>query len=80
MPILRYFITVGIALTLALFALSNYLEPATSTAGARVSVTPTTASLVHLAPSPTKPIQPQVAEVKPAPVKPAHTKASHRSR
>jgi hypothetical protein len=80
MLILRYFITVGIALTLGLFALGNYLEPAASTAGARVAVAPTTASLVHFAPSPTKPVQAKAAEVKPAPTKPAHGKLAHRSR
>jgi hypothetical protein len=52
MPLLRYFITVGIILTVGLFALSSYLEPVASDAGARVSVVPTTASLLYFAPQP----------------------------
>ena len=51
MPLFRYFITVGAALTVALFAISAYLEPAQSDAGARVSVAPTTATLLHFGPS-----------------------------
>jgi len=54
MPLFRYFITVGTALTASLFALHAYLEPIASDAGARVTVAPTTASLVYLAPSPKK--------------------------
>jgi hypothetical protein len=52
MPLFRYFVTVGTVLTASLFAVSAYLEPVSSDAGARVSVAPTTASLMHFAPSP----------------------------
>jgi len=54
MPLFKYFLTVGTVLTLGLFALSAYLEPVTSVAGARVSVAPTTTSLLVLVPSPHK--------------------------
>ena len=47
MPVLRYFVTVGALLTFGLFALSAYLEPTSTDAAARVSVSPTTASLVY---------------------------------
>jgi hypothetical protein len=47
MPLFRYFVTVGALLTLGLFALSAYLEPTSSDAAARVSVSPTTTSLVY---------------------------------
>ena len=50
MPLFRYFLAVGALLTLGLLALSAYLEPASRDAAARVSVTPTTASLAHIAP------------------------------
>ena len=50
MPLFRYFITVGTVLTVGLFALSAYLEPASMVAGARVSVAPTTATLLSFAP------------------------------
>jgi hypothetical protein len=50
MPLLKYFLTVGTVLTAGLLALSAYLEPQSSGVGARVSVTPTTASLVHVGP------------------------------
>ena len=45
MPVFKFFLTVGTVLTSALFALNAYLEPVSSTSGARVSVAPTTASL-----------------------------------
>jgi hypothetical protein len=83
MPLLRYFVTVGALLTAGLFALSAYLDPAASDAKARVSVAPTTASLIALAPSPIKPTQIKTSEVDPAPpapVKPTHAKVSHKSR
>lgn len=54
MPLLRYFITVGTILTLGLFALSSYLEPVASDASARVSVAPTTTSLLYFAPQQVK--------------------------
>jgi hypothetical protein len=54
MPLLKYFVTVGAFLTLGLFALSAYLEPNSTDAGARVSVTPTTASLVLVGPTQSK--------------------------
>jgi hypothetical protein len=52
MPLLRYFLTVGTILTFGLFALNAYLEPVSSDAAARVSVVPTTTSLLYFAPSP----------------------------
>ena len=52
MPLFKYFVTVGTLLTLGLFALSAYLDPVTADKGARVSVSPTTASLVTIAPQP----------------------------
>lgn len=55
MPLFRYFITVGTILTVGLFALSAYLEPVSSDAGARVSVAPTTATLLSFAPPAKKP-------------------------
>jgi hypothetical protein len=55
MPLFKYFVTVGAFLTLSLFALSAYLEPTSTAAGARVSVTPTTASLVVVGPAQSKP-------------------------
>jgi len=51
MPLLKYFFTVGTILVFGLIALSAYLEPVSSDAAARVSVAPTTASLVYLAPT-----------------------------
>jgi hypothetical protein len=51
MPLLKYFVTVGVLLTLGLFALNAYLDPASTDGAARVSVTPTTASLVLIAPT-----------------------------
>jgi hypothetical protein len=53
MPLARYFLTVGTALTAGLFLLNAYLEPASSGAAARVSVAPTTTSLLYL-PLPTQ--------------------------
>jgi hypothetical protein len=47
MPLFRYFVTVGALLTLGLFWLSTYLEPTSTDAAARVSVSPTTASLLY---------------------------------
>jgi hypothetical protein len=83
MPLLKYFIAVGAVLTIGLLWLSSYLEPVASEAGARVSVTPTTASIVAFAPSSVKPIQIKTSAVDVAPpqrVKPTHVKVSHRSR
>jgi hypothetical protein len=54
MPLFKYFVTVGALLALGLFALSSYLEPTSTDAAARVSVTPTTASLVYVAPTHSK--------------------------
>jgi hypothetical protein len=51
MPLFKYFVTVGALLTVGLFALSAYLDPGSSDAAARVSITPTTASLVSIAPA-----------------------------
>jgi hypothetical protein len=50
MPLFKYFVTVGAFLAVGLYALSAYLEPTSTDAAARVSVTPTTASLVYVAP------------------------------
>jgi hypothetical protein len=50
MPLFKYFVTVGAFLAVGLYALSAYLEPTSTDAAARVSVTPTTASLVSVAP------------------------------
>jgi hypothetical protein len=47
MPLLRYLVTVGAVLTLGLVWLSAYLEPTSTDAAARVSVSPTTASVLH---------------------------------
>jgi len=85
MPLLRYFVTVGAVLIIGLYALSAYLEPAASVASARVSVAPTTASLLYFNAnqvrlSEVKPSKIEPIDVKPAPVKPTHVKASHRSR
>jgi hypothetical protein len=55
MPLLKYFVTVGAALTIGLFAVSTYLEPASSSQTAKVSVTPTTASLLHFGAPPAPP-------------------------
>ena len=52
MPLIKYFVMVGTLLTLGLFALSAYLDPVTTDKAARVSVSPTTASLVPVAPQP----------------------------
>jgi hypothetical protein len=54
MPLFKFFVTVGALLTLGLFALSAYLEPTSTDAAARVSVTPTTASLVYVGPAQAK--------------------------
>jgi hypothetical protein len=51
MPLFKYFVTVGAVLTLGLFALNAYLDPGSNDGAARVSVTPTTASLVLIAPA-----------------------------
>ena len=50
MPLFKYFLTVGTILLSALLVLSAHLEPVSSDQAARVSVAPTTASLVYLAP------------------------------
>jgi hypothetical protein len=55
MPLFKYFVTVGAFLTLGLFALSAYLTPNSPNGPARVSVAPTTASLVTVGPAPSKP-------------------------
>jgi hypothetical protein len=85
MPLLRFFVAVGGVLTIGLFALSAYLEPVASAAGARVSVAPTTSSLLafnatQFTPNPVKATPIKTSDVKPAPVKPTHVKVSHRSR
>ena len=47
MPLLRYLVTVGAVLTLGLVWLSAYLEPTSTDAAARLSVSPTTASVLY---------------------------------
>jgi hypothetical protein len=54
MPLLKYFLAVGTVLTFGLFALSAYLEPVPVQGPVRLSVAPTTATLVPLAPTPKK--------------------------
>ncbi len=54
MLLLKYFLVIGTVLTLGLFALSTYLEPVPAQAPVRLSVAPTTATLVPLAPGPKK--------------------------
>ncbi len=49
MPLLKYFLTVGTALTVGLFVLSAYLEPTPADTAAKVSAAPTTASVLHFA-------------------------------
>jgi hypothetical protein len=58
MPLLGYFLTVGAALIAALLAASPYFESRSPSAGARVSVNPTTASLYIPPPPPPKSAQP----------------------
>jgi hypothetical protein len=75
MPLLRYLLAVGTALTAALFAASTYLESQAPSAAARVSVSPTTASL-YIPPPPAKPVTAASAtaaslSVTPPPVKPS---------
>jgi hypothetical protein len=50
MPVLKYFLTMGPALTLGLFLLSAYLGPAAPDSAAKVSKTVTTASIMKLEP------------------------------
>ena len=52
MPVLKFFIAVGALLTFGLFALNAYLEPIPADAPVRVSITPTTATLLSFAPTP----------------------------
>ena len=55
MPLLKYFLTVGAVLTVGLFVLNAYLEPEPSDAAAKVSVAPTTATLLSFDPAPAPP-------------------------
>ena len=57
MPLLGYFLTVGAALIAALLAVSPYFESKAPSAGARISVNPTTASL-YIPPPPPKSVEP----------------------
>ena len=78
MPLLSYFVTVGAALIAVLYVASSYFESKTPTAGARVSVTPTTASL-YIPPLPPQPVQAAATAAAsldfgpPAPQKPSKT-------
>jgi hypothetical protein len=81
MPVLRYFVIVGAVLTAALFAASAYLESRTSTAAARVSVAPTTASL-YIPPARLQPVSAvsdtsASLDLAPAAAKPPVKKARH---
>jgi hypothetical protein len=74
MPLFKYFLTVGTVLAAGLFALSAYLEPTPREGAAKVSVGPTTTSLLYFAPTPTEPIHLSAAKpVNPSPSKPAKT-------
>ena len=72
---MRYFLTVGTLLTAGLLVVSAYLEAQTTDAAARVSVTPTTASL-YIPPARPQPVStiadamPALAAPTPAPAKP----------
>lgn len=72
MLILKYFLTVGTALTLGLFALSSHLGPSGSVAVHAA----TTASLPTVVPTP-QPAKASLA-VDPAPKKPAKSTSSRR--
>jgi len=54
MPLFKYFVVVGAALTLGLFALSASLEPRPSDAAARAATSSVTSSLLYFGPSPSK--------------------------
>ncbi len=51
MPLFRYFLAVGTVLAVGLVALSAYLEPQPSSAGARMSVSSKTTSLLYFGPA-----------------------------
>jgi hypothetical protein len=55
MPLLKYFLAVGTVLMVGLFAINAYLEPEPSDAAARVSVAPTTATLLTFGTAPSPP-------------------------
>jgi hypothetical protein len=57
MPLLKYFITVGTVLVVGLLAISAYLEPNPSETAARVTVAPTTATLLHFGPAIVPPLK-----------------------
>jgi hypothetical protein len=57
MPLLKYFLTVGAALTVGLFVLSAYLEPTPADTAAKVSAAPTTASVLYFAAPAAAPIK-----------------------
>jgi hypothetical protein len=76
MPLLKYFLIVGTILTAGLFALSAYFEPQASATGAHVSVTPTTASLVAIAPAAPATVAQTTVPVAPPPQK---TRSKHKA-
>jgi hypothetical protein len=78
MLILKYFATVGTVLTVAVLALSAYLEPSKSDAPARMPGSTTTASLFVAAPKsqPQAISDPGVSQPKVA-AAPASTHSSH---
>ena len=51
MPIIGYFLSVGMGLFLGLVALSAYLDPGVAERGAKLSMAPTTASVLSAKPS-----------------------------
>jgi hypothetical protein len=57
MPLLKYFLTVGAALTVGLLVLSAYLEPTPSDTAAKVSAAPTTASVLNFAAPASAPVK-----------------------
>ena len=79
MPLLSYFVTVGAALIAALYVASSYFESKAPSAAARVSVTPTTASLYIPAMSP-KPIQTAASTVAPLDIAPPQRTKPHKGR
>jgi hypothetical protein len=79
MPVLSYFVTVGAALIAALFVVSSYFEAKSPSAAARVSVTPTTASL-YIPPPPTKPIQTAATVVAPLDIAPPQRTKAHKTK
>jgi hypothetical protein len=79
MPVLSYFVTVGAALIAALLVASSYFESKSPSAAARVSVTPTTASL-YIPVMPSKSIQTAASAVAPLDIAPPQRTKPHKGR